>query len=127
MAIGDKMKGLLNQGKDLAAKAGAKAQNLGSQGLKAVEKKQLEDQVQKLLARLANEVDTAFTVRNQASIERDAPEIKPIMEEIASIRDKIAEKEAEIQALKNKNISPEGNPGSDEPQQRAPESTEQGE
>ena len=107
MAFGKKMSELLGKGREAVVKAGAKAKDLSSKGIKAVEKKQLEDQVQKLLARLANEVDTAFTVRNQTSLDREAPEIKPIMEEIASIREKIHEKEAEIQALKGKNTGSE--------------------
>ena len=107
MAFDKKMSELLGKGKEAVAKAGAKAQSLSNQGLKVVEKKQLEDQVQKLLANLANEVDTAFTVHNQTSVDREAPEIKPIMEEIAFIREKIAEKEAEIQALKGKSTDSE--------------------
>ena len=104
MTFSERMKGLLDQGvaasKDFAVKAGAKAQDLGERGVLMLEIKQLESQAQKLLSRLGNEVYRAFTDRDQSSVDRDAPEIKVILAEIASIRDTIEKKDADIKSRK---------------------------
>jgi capsule polysaccharide export protein KpsE/RkpR len=98
------MKELLDQGvavsKEFAIKAGAKAQDLGERGVLMLEIKQLENQAQKLLSRLGNEVYRAFIDRDQPGIDRDAPEIKAILAEIASIRDAIERKDADIKSRK---------------------------
>ena len=100
MTFSERMMELLDQGiavtKDFALKAGAKAQDLGERGVLMVDIKQLEMKAQKLLVRLGNETYVAFAERNQESINRDAPEITPIMTELARLRDEIDKKEAEL-------------------------------
>ena len=56
MSFSEKMKEMLDQGvaasKEFAAKAGAKAQDLGERGVLMLEIKQLENQTEKLIGRL---------------------------------------------------------------------------
>ena len=100
MTFSERMKELLDQGlsasKDLAAKAGAKAQDLGERGMLMLDIKQLESQAQKALTRLGNEVYRSFTERDLTAIERDAPEFKAILEELAVIKEALDKKEAEL-------------------------------
>ena len=100
MTFSEKMVEMLDQGiaatKDFAIKAGAKAQDLGERGVLMVDIKQLETKAQKLLTRLGNETYAAFSERDQDSISRDAPEITPIIAELARLRNEIEQKEAEL-------------------------------
>ncbi|MDR1250913.1 MAG: hypothetical protein LBK62_01975 [Treponema sp.] len=104
MTFSERMKELLDQGvaasKDFAVKAGAKAQDLGERGVLKLEIKQLEGQAQKLLTRLGNETYRAFVDRDQSTIEREAPEIKALLTEIASVREAIEKKDADIKSRK---------------------------
>ena len=104
MAFSDRMKEIFEQGwaasKEIAAKAGAKAQDLGERGVLMLEIKQLEFQAQKLLTRLGNEAYIAFTEHEQSSIEREAVEFKTILNEIAVVKETIEKKEAELKARK---------------------------
>jgi hypothetical protein len=98
------MREVLEQGwavsKDLAAKAGAKAQDLSERGILMLEIKQLENQAQKLLTRLGNETYIAFTEYNKSTVDRDAVEVKTILEEIAVVKDAIEKKETELKNRK---------------------------
>jgi hypothetical protein len=96
------MKELLDQGmaasKDFAIKAGAKAQNLGEQGILMLEIKHLEGQAQKFLGRLGNEAYKAFAERNQDTLEKSTPEIEAILADIAKVRETIDQKETELRS-----------------------------
>ena len=100
MTFSERMRELLDQGmaasKEFASKAGAKAQNMGERGLLMLEIKQLEGQAQKLLGRLGNVTYQAFTERNQESVERETPEIRLILTELAGVRNSIEQKEIEL-------------------------------
>jgi hypothetical protein len=100
MTFNERMKDLLEQGwtasKEFAAKAGAKAQDLGERGLLMWDIKQLENQAQKLLARMGNAAYIAFTDRDQTTIERENTEFKTILDEIAVIKEQIEKKEYEL-------------------------------
>jgi len=104
MTFSERMKDLLDQGwavsKEFAVKAGAKAQDLGERGLLMWDIKQLENQAQKLLARLGNDAYIAFTERDQATIDRDTAEFKTTLEELAVIKDQIEKKENELKTRK---------------------------
>ena len=104
MTFGERMKNMLEQGwtdaKELAVKAGAKAQDLGERGVLMWDIKQLENQAQKLLSRLGSEAYMAFTDREQQTIERDAIEFRTILEELAIIRDQIEKKETDLKNRK---------------------------
>jgi hypothetical protein len=100
MTFGEKMRELVEQSvnvsKEFVSKAGAKAQDLGEKGVLKLEIMQLEGQAQKLIARLGTEAYTLFTEQASESISREEPVIKGLLAEIASVRDSIQIREAEL-------------------------------
>ena len=104
MTFSDRMKEMLEQGwnvsKDLAVKAGAKAQDLGERGILMLEIKQLENQAQKLLTRMGNEAYIAFTERNQETISRNDIEFGTILEQLAIIKEEIEKKDQDLKTRK---------------------------
>jgi hypothetical protein len=105
MTFSERMKDMLDQGwaasKEFAVKAGAKAQDLGERGILMLEIKQLEGQAQKLLTRMGNEAYIAFVERDQPAIDRDTPEFRAILGELAAVREAIERKETELKNRKN--------------------------
>ena len=106
MTFSERMKELVEQGlaasKEFAVKAGAKAQDLGEQGILMLEIKQLESQAQKLLGRLGSEAYKTFIELDQASLERESLEIKSVLTELSRVRDAIEKKEDELKLKKIK-------------------------
>jgi hypothetical protein len=104
MAFIERMKELLDQGvavsKDIAVKAGAKAQDYGERGVMMLEIKQLESQAQKLIGRLGTEAYQAFTERGEANLSSESDTVKSILSEIAAARQSIEKKEAELKSRK---------------------------
>jgi hypothetical protein len=85
--------------KDFLNKAGAKAQNLGERGVLMLEIRQLEGRAQKLLARLGSEVYTILVENGVSLVTADDPVIKSLLSDLAGIRESIEKREAEL-ALK---------------------------
>jgi len=106
MTFSEKMRDLFEHGaaatKDLAIKAGNKAQDLGERGKLMLEIKQLEGQTQKLINQIGLEVYKTFTEKDENVISRDQEEIEKLLTEIAVIKESIDSKEAELNARKNK-------------------------
>jgi len=106
MNFSERMRELLDQGvaasKEFAAKAGAKAQDLGERGVLMVEIRQLEGQAQKLIGRLGAEVYQAFSERGEQTLSADNAPVKTLLSEIAAVRESIEAKEAELKLRKNK-------------------------
>jgi len=106
MTFNERMKKLLDQGvaasKDLAAKAGAKAQDLGERGVLMVEVKQLESQAHKLIGRLGADVYQTFAEKGKKTISAESAPVKTIISKITVIRESIEEKEAELKKRKKK-------------------------
>ena len=106
MAFVERMKEKLDQGvaasKDLAGKASAKAQDLSERGVLMLEIRQLESQAQKLIGRLGTEVYQAFSERGENSLSVESDSVKPLLTEIATVRESIEKKEAELQDRKAK-------------------------
>lgn len=106
MAFIDRMREMVDQGvtvsKDFAVKAGAKAQDLGERGVMMIEIRQLENQAQKLIGRLGAETYNAFAERNEETLSVENAAIKTILAEIATAREAIERKEAELQSRKTK-------------------------
>ena len=104
MTFSERMKEMLEQGwtasKELAAKAGAKAQDLSERGILMWDIKQLENQAQKLLTKLGNIAYIAFTERDESSLDRENIEIRTTLEEISVVRDAIENKETELKNRK---------------------------
>jgi hypothetical protein len=105
MAFSDRMKELLDQGwaasKELALKAGVKAQDLGERGILMLEIKQLEGQAQKLLSKLGNEVYKASAEYGQTEVSIDTPEFKSVMDEITSVKNALEKKEIDLKNRKS--------------------------
>ena len=106
MTFSERMDKLLDQGKTasmgLAAKAGAKAQDLGERGVLAIEIKQLESQAHKLISHLGAEVYHVFMEQGEGTLSKDSASVKTLLSEISAIRDSIEKKEAEIKQRKAK-------------------------
>ncbi|MDR0637526.1 MAG: hypothetical protein LBG27_01260 [Spirochaetaceae bacterium] len=100
MTFSERMKSVFEQGveasKDIAAKAGAKAQDLGEKGVLKLEIHQLEGQAKKWVERLGAEVCRLFVEQGQESVSADDPVIKGMLGEIAAARDAIERKEAAL-------------------------------
>jgi phage terminase small subunit len=86
--------------KEFLNKAGAKAQDLGERGVLMMEIRQLEGRAQKLLARLGTEAYNAFVEQGAQSVAATDAGIKPLLDELASIRESIEKREAELQSRK---------------------------
>ena len=87
---------------DLGAKAGAKAQDLGERGILMLEIRQLEGQAQKLIGRLGTEVYQAFAEQGKKTVSAESAPIKTILSKIATARESIEQKEAELKSRKSK-------------------------
>ena len=104
MTFSERMKELLEQGvaasKEIAARAGEKAQELGERGVLMLEIKQLEGQAQKLINRLGNEAYRAFAEQNMETLSANAIPVKGLLTELALVRESIEKKDAELQSKK---------------------------
>ncbi|MDR1374200.1 MAG: hypothetical protein LBJ24_04435 [Treponema sp.] len=100
---GEKAQGLGEKSVELMNKAADKAQDLGERGVLMLEIKQLEGQAQKLVARLGSEVYRIFVEQGERSLSADAPAVKAVLDEIALIRESIEKREAELAARKGRN------------------------
>jgi len=104
MAFIERMKELLDQGvavsKEIAVKAGAKAQDLGERGVMMLEIRQLESQAQKLIGRLGTEAYQAFTERGELTLSAESDAVKSVLSEIAAARQSIEQKETELKSRK---------------------------
>ena len=111
MTFSERMRELLDQGmaaskemldqglaasREFAIKAGAKAQDLGERGVLMIEIKRIENKAERVLGQLGNEVYRMFAERNQETVGQNAPEIQPIMEELAKLKDALDQKENEL-------------------------------
>ena len=85
----------LEASKDFAAKAGAKVQEAGEKGVLMLEIKQLEGQTKKLLGRLGAEVYMAFEA-GASAINSDDQEIGAALREISSVKEAIEQREQEL-------------------------------
>ena len=104
MTFSERMKDLLDQGvivtKDIAAKTGAKAKDLGERGVLTLEIKQLEGQAQKLITRLGNTAYESFVEKGAKTISIDTPAVKALLTELASTKEAIEKREIELEARK---------------------------
>jgi hypothetical protein len=82
--------------KDFINKAGAKAQDLGERGVLMLEIRQLEGRAQKLISRLGSEAYTAFAEKGASQIGADDPAVSAILSELAGIRESIEKREADL-------------------------------
>ncbi|MDR2602775.1 MAG: hypothetical protein LBC53_10075 [Spirochaetaceae bacterium] len=96
----ESMKSALSEGweasKDLASKAGSRAQEIGEKGLVTVEIKKLEFNMERLVKKLGLEAYQLFVENGQESISAKHPNISAILEEISGVRLQIEQKQTEL-------------------------------
>ena len=106
MTFAERMRELLDQGvaasREFAAKAGAKAQDLGERGVLMLEIKQLESHAQKLIGRLGAVAYQTFSEQEEDTLSAENTQVKSILSEIAAAKESIERKEAELKLRKNK-------------------------
>jgi hypothetical protein len=86
--------------KNLAAKAGEKAKGFGERGVLTLEIKQLEGQVKKLILRLGTEADKAFMEKKAKTLSANTAAVKAILTELEQTRQSLEEKKAELKKKK---------------------------
>jgi hypothetical protein len=100
MTFSERMKAIFEQGleasKDIAVKAGAKAQDLGEKGVLKFEIMQLEMQAKKWVERLGAEACRVFIEQGQDTLSANDLVIKGMLNEIVATRDAIEQKEAAL-------------------------------
>ncbi len=103
MTFSERMQEMIEKGlaasKDLAQKAGSKARELGAKGTLKVEMLQLQSQAEKLIAKLGHEVYVTLVDKGQATIGKDNPAVRDVLEQIDRLRDTIEAKQKEFDAL----------------------------
>jgi hypothetical protein len=87
----------LEASKDFAVKAGAKVQELGEKGVLLLEIKQLESQTKKLIAGLGAEVYKAFE-SGASSVDLAEGGLNTMLTQISQVREGIEKREAELKA-----------------------------
>ncbi|MDR0551957.1 MAG: hypothetical protein LBG72_08080 [Spirochaetaceae bacterium] len=96
----DKMKSALNEGweasKDLAVKAGSKAQELGEKGVITVEIKKLEFDIERQIKKLGLEVYQLFAENGRDSVAASESAIAAILNEISELKSRIEAKQASL-------------------------------
>ncbi|MDR2313877.1 MAG: hypothetical protein LBE02_05020 [Spirochaetaceae bacterium] len=85
--------------KDFAVKAGAKVQELGERGVLMLEIKQLEGQTKKLLGRFGVELYKIFE-NGVSTVSVDEPEIKAMFSEIGALKEALEKREQELASKK---------------------------
>ena len=104
MDFWQRMRGALEQGvdtsKDLFGKAKDRAQDLSRTGILRFELMQLEDQLQKQLAKLGHTTyDLLVEEGEQVTVDHD--EVRRIVDEVRRLRESIRSKEDEIARVKH--------------------------
>jgi|WetSurMetagenome_2_1015567.scaffolds.fasta_scaffold1177568_1 hypothetical protein len=106
MTFAEKMHGIIDKGmaasRDLASRAGEKAKDLGAMGVLKLEILQLQTRAEKFVARLGTEVYATLVDRNQATVSRDTPLVRGMLDEIEALRARIEAKEKEYRAIGGK-------------------------
>jgi hypothetical protein len=87
----------LEASKDFAAKAGAKVQELGEKSVLMLEIKQLEGQTKKLIAGLGAEVYKAYE-GGAVTVDLAEDGIKTLLSQISQVKGDLEKRDAELQA-----------------------------
>jgi hypothetical protein len=90
--------------RDLANKAGHKAKDLASKGVKKIEIMQLESQAAGLIAKLGSDVFTTLSIGDKAMVSRETPSINDLVVKIEGLRAEIELKEKEYSAIGGKEL-----------------------
>jgi hypothetical protein len=95
MTFSEKIRGIVHRG-------AANANDLGSMGVLKLEIMQLQSQSEKLIAELGNEVYESLVDRNQASVSRETPSIRDVLNKIEGLRAQNVLKEKEYRSVNKK-------------------------
>ena len=90
----------LEASRDFAAKAGAKIQELGEKGALMLEMKQLEGQVKKMISLLGAEVYRLY--EQEKPISADTPEIEKVLMQINTLKETLENRETELKTKYSK-------------------------
>jgi hypothetical protein len=96
----------INEGLDTSRKVLQQARDrtldLGDKGVLKFEILQLENQAEKLMSKLGTTVYKTFTEDENATINKNTPEVEQIINEITRIRERISEKEKLLKNIDKK-------------------------
>lgn len=106
MDFWDRMKTTLEKGlegsRELLAKAKERTQELGERGVLRIEIMQLENQAEKLIAKLGTRTYEALVTEHQASVDRQTDGVAPLIDEVDKLHARIREKEAALELAARK-------------------------
>lgn len=92
-------KGIESSG-ELFGKAREKAQELGEKGVLKFEIMQLENQAEKVMAKLGTQVYESLSKENLDKVTRESPGVQQLLDQIHDIESRIHEKEATLRMTK---------------------------
>ena len=100
MGFKERMQETIGQGlktsRELFAKAREKAKDLGEKGVLRLELSQLDNQAEKLFAKLGTAAYHVLVEEGHNTVSPNTPEIKEILSEISELRKRIEEKENQM-------------------------------
>jgi peptidoglycan hydrolase CwlO-like protein len=100
MGFRDRVQDAINQGlkssRELFDKAKSKAKDLGEKGVLRIEISQLDNQIEKLFAKLGSSVYRVLVEEEHNTVSRSTPEVKELLDDISDVRGRIEEKEQEL-------------------------------
>jgi hypothetical protein len=103
MALAERMRGMFKKGvaasKKLADGIDAKVNDLGAKGSIKIESAALKAREGGLMEKLGGEVYAALVAMDQASVQRDTPSIRGLLDGISELRARISAIEAEYRAI----------------------------
>lgn len=101
MDFWDRMKNAMEKGldgsRDLLGRAKDRAQDLGERGVLRLEIMQLENQAEKLIAKLGTRTYEALVSEQRMQVDRQTEGVSELIDEIDEVRAKIREKEAALE------------------------------
>lgn len=92
----------LDASKELFEKAKDKTKELGEFGVLKYEIRQLENQADRLLAKLGAETYRVFLEKSESVLQKDDEAIKPLLIELEDVKKRIQEKEQQVENLRKK-------------------------
>lgn len=106
MEFWDRMKNAVEKGlegsRDLLGKAKDRAQDLGERGVLRLEIMQLENQAEKLIAKLGTRAYEALVTEQRLQIDKETEGVSELIAEIDGIHTTIREKEAALELANRK-------------------------
>jgi hypothetical protein len=103
MLFADRVRGIFKKGvagsKKLADGIGTKVNDLGNKGAIKIESDALRSRENGLMEKLGGEAYTTLVTMDQASVQRDTPSIRSLLDRISELRARITAMDAEYHAI----------------------------